>query len=71
MLLPSFNNGKKEFLKRNKYPNISGEDYALWLQTYRNNIFNNYQEDLYNYRSILNKSPKQVLIIYIFKNLKK
>ncbi len=47
---------KKEFFKKNKYPNISGEDYALWLKTYRNNIFNNYQENLYNYRI----HPKQI-----------
>ena len=41
---------RKSFFLRNKYPLISGEDYALWLKSYRNSTFSNYPEFLYNYR---------------------
>ena len=41
---------RKSFFLRNKYPLISGEDYALWLKSYKNSTFSNYPEFLYNYR---------------------
>tara|TARA_B100000401_G_scaffold434258_1_gene374081 strand:+ start:293 stop:1090 length:798 start_codon:yes stop_codon:yes gene_type:complete len=41
---------KKSFFLKNKYPLISGEDYALWLKSYRNSTYSNYPEFLYNYR---------------------
>ena len=56
---------RKSFFLRNKYPLISGEDYALWLTSYRNSTFSNYPEFLYNYR-IHSGQVSKTKINYLF-----
>ena len=56
---------RKSFFLRNKYPLISGEDYALWLKSYRTSIFCNYPDFLYNYR-IHSEQVSKTNINYLF-----
>jgi len=56
---------KKSFLLKNKYPIVSGEDYALWLKSYENSIFSNIDNQLYYYR-IHSRQISKTNINYLF-----
>ena len=57
---------KKEFLLNNKYPNLSSEDYALWIKAHEKNIYNNLKEELYFYRRHSNQITNQKNITYLY-----
>ena len=63
---------KREFLLRNKYPNLTSEDYALWIKAHQNNIYHNINKDLYFYRRHPNQysSQKKVTYLYLRTSLK-
>ncbi len=41
---------KREFLLKNNYPNLSSEDYALWIKGCKDNVYQNLNHELYYYR---------------------
>lgn len=57
---------KRNFLLNNYYPDLSSEDYALWISASKNNIYKNLSTELYFYRRHSKQYSKKKNISYLY-----
>ena len=57
---------RREFLLKNQYPDLSSEDYALWIKALKNSIYNNLKKELYFYRRSDGQYSNQKFVTYLY-----